>query len=98
VLDGLPTVKICTAYRAADGTEGSPLHSDDYIGLQSVYEEMPGWSQSTVGVRSLEALPVNARRYIHRLEQLTGVPIDIISTGPDRVETIVLRHPFEAQK
>jgi adenylosuccinate synthase len=60
-----------------------------------VYEEVPGWSESTLGVKSLEALPEAARAYIRRLEELVGAPIDIISTGPDRVETIVLRHPFD---
>lgn len=98
VLDGLKSVRICTAYQNVEGGVVSPLHSDDYVGLIPVYEEMPGWNESTVGVQSLEALPLNARNYIHRLEQLTGVPIDIVSTGPDRVETIVLRHPFETEK
>ena len=59
-----------------------------------VYEEMPGWSESTVGAKSLDELPANARRYIQRLQEVVGAPIDLISTGPDRVETIVLRHPF----
>jgi adenylosuccinate synthase len=94
VLDGLQTVKICTGYRNEKAEEISPLHSDDYQGLVPVYEELPGWKESTVGAQSLEQLPENARHYIERLQQLTGVPIDIISTGPDRVETIVLRHPF----
>lgn len=98
VLDGLKTVQICTHYRDAEGGAVAPLHSDDYAGLVPVYEEMPGWNESTVGVKSLDALPLNARNYIRRLEQLTGVPIDVISTGPDRVETIVLRHPFGAEK
>jgi len=60
-----------------------------------VYEEMPGWQQSTVGMQSLTALPSNALAYIKRIEQLTGVPVDMVSTGPDRKETIVLRHPFK---
>jgi adenylosuccinate synthase len=59
-----------------------------------VYEEMPGWSDTTVGAKSLEELPAAARAYIKRVEELVGAPIDIISTGPDRNETIVLRHPF----
>ncbi|MDN5517903.1 MAG: adenylosuccinate synthetase, partial [Pseudomonas sp.] len=57
-------------------------------------EEMPGWSESTLGAKTLEDLPVAARAYIKRVEELVGAPIDIISTGPDRNETIVLRHPF----
>jgi adenylosuccinate synthase len=59
-----------------------------------VYETLPGWKESTVGAKSMEALPANARTYIKRIEELVGVPIDMVSTGPDREETIVLRHPF----
>ena len=94
VLDGLETVKICTAYHNAQGEVAYPLHSDDYEGLVPVYEEMPGWSESTVGAKSLDELPQAARNYITRLEEVIKAPIDIISTGPDRVETIVLRHAF----
>ena len=60
-----------------------------------VYEEMPGWQESTVGVKAHDKLPGAARDYLARIESLTGVPIDIISTGPDRTETIVRRHPFD---
>jgi adenylosuccinate synthase len=56
---------------------------------------MPGWKESTIGVTSYGALPVNARKYLERLQALAGIPIDIISTGPDRDQTIVLRHPFD---
>jgi adenylosuccinate synthase len=59
-----------------------------------VYEELPGWEQSTVGVKKLDGLPGAARDYLKRIETLCGVPIDLISTGPERDETIVLRHPF----
>jgi adenylosuccinate synthase len=59
-----------------------------------VYETVPGWSESTVGVKSVDGLPANARAYINRIEELVGAPIDIISTGPDREETIVLKSPF----
>ncbi|HCO60706.1 MAG TPA: adenylosuccinate synthase, partial [Porticoccaceae bacterium] len=96
VLDGLEQVNICTAYQSCDGGTLAPLSADDYEQLQPVYETLPGWSESTVGIKRVEDLPANARAYIVRIEELTGVPIDIISTGPDRVETIVLRHPFEA--
>ena len=97
VLDGLETVKICVAYKNADGVEiEAPSDADSYVGLVPVYEEMPGWSESTIGATCLEQLPVNARAYIQRVEELIGTPIDIISTGPDRNETIVLRHPYEA--
>ena len=59
-----------------------------------MYESVPGWSESTIGVKKLEDLPANARAYLKRIEEVTGAPIDIISTGPDRAETIVQRHPF----
>jgi adenylosuccinate synthase len=96
VLDGLETVRICTGYKDAAGnllTE-APTDADSYIGLQPVYEDMPGWSESTVGAQSLKALPANAQAYIRRIAELVEAPIDIVSTGPDRKETIVLRHPF----
>ncbi len=97
VLDGLETVKICVAYKNADGVEiEAPSDADSYVGLVPVYEEMPGWSESTIGATCLEQLPANARAYIQRVEELIGTPIDIVSTGPDRNETIVLRHPYEA--
>jgi len=60
-----------------------------------VIEEMPGWSESTMGVTDIEKLPPQARAYIDRLEGMVGVPVDILSTGPERKETIILRHPFE---
>ena len=69
--------------------------ADSYALMEPVYEDMPGWSESTVGAKTLAELPANARAYIKRIEEVTGAPIDIISTGPDRNETIVLRHPFE---
>lgn len=97
VLDGLETIQICVGYADASGQPvPNPVDSDDYEGLVPVYEEVPGWSESTVGARSLDELPQAARDYIQRIEEVVGAPIDIISTGPDRVETIVLRHPFDA--
>ena len=96
VLDGLETVKICVAYKNAAGEEiEAPSDADSYDGLVPVYEEMPGWSESTIGATSLEQLPANALAYVKRIEELIGTPIDIVSTGPDRNETIVLRHPYE---
>jgi len=96
VLDGLETIRICVGYTCKKGEPVSnPLDSDDYEGLVPVYEEVPGWSESTLGAKSLEELPQAARDYIEKIESVVGAPIDIISTGPDRVETIVLRHPFE---
>jgi adenylosuccinate synthase len=96
VLDGLETVKICIGYQDAEGKPiaGMPYDADGWAGIKPIYEEMPGWSESTVGAQSLDDLPANARAYINRLEALIKAPIDIISTGPDRIETIVLRHPF----
>ncbi len=95
VLDGLETICICVGYKDAQGNPVlNPVDSDDYEGLIPVYEEVAGWTGSTIGARSLEELPENARAYITRIEEVVGAPIDIISTGPDRVETIVLRHSF----
>ena len=95
VLDGLPTVKLCTAYRSGGRTlELLPFGADAVGDCEPVYEEMPGWTESTVGVRDWNALPANARRYLERLSELAGAPIDIVSTGPDRDETILCRHPF----
>ncbi|MGS2723133.1 adenylosuccinate synthase [Porticoccus sp. GXU_MW_L64] len=96
VLDGLETINICVGYQDASGNALTmPNDSDDWAQVVPVYEAMPGWSENTFGVKSLEELPQAARDYIQRLEQLVGAPIDIVSTGPDRVETILLRHPFE---
>src|ERR1700729_801528 len=95
VLDGLDTIRICVGYRI-HGTVNPepPLNVEGYDGIDPVYEELPGWSESTVGVTHYEALPGNARRYLERLQTLVNAPIDLISTGPDREQTIVLRHPF----
>ncbi len=99
VLDGLDTLQICVGYRSQDSKDGitsePPLFADAFADVEPVYEEMPGWKESTIGVKKYEALPVNARNYLARLQELAGVPIDIISTGPDREQTIVLRHPFD---
>ncbi|MFV0449719.1 MAG: adenylosuccinate synthase [Vibrio sp.] len=96
VLDGLEEIKICTGYQMADGSvaEVSPLAADAYENITPIYETMPGWSETTFGAKSLDALPQTALDYIKRIEELTGVPVDIISTGPDRNETIIKVHPF----
>ncbi len=95
VLDGLPTVKLCTAYRSGSRTlDLLPFGAEAVAQCEPVYEEMPGWSESTVGVRDWSALPRNAQRYLERLAELARAPISLVSTGPDRDETIVLRHPF----
>jgi adenylosuccinate synthase len=96
VLDGLETIRICVGYTCSKGKPvPNPIDAEDYAKLVPVYEDVPGWSESTLGIKSLEGLPANARAYITKLEELVEAPIDIISTGPDRVETIVLRHPFD---
>ncbi|MDE1461266.1 adenylosuccinate synthase [Spartinivicinus poritis] len=95
VLDGLETIKICKGYQAkGENITGSPFDADNYQDMKPIYEEMPGWQESTIGLQSYDQLPENAKAYIRRVEELVGAPIDIISTGPDRKETIVLRHPF----
>jgi adenylosuccinate synthase len=97
VLDGLETIRICVGYRVRGETlPGPPLFADAYADVEPVYEEMPGWQDSTVGVREHGALPLNARRYLERIQELVEVPLDLISTGPDRDQTIVLRHPFDS--
>jgi adenylosuccinate synthase len=101
VLDGLDSLQICVGYRSKEnGSNGvvttePPLFADAFADVEPVYEEMPGWTESTIGVKTYQGLPKNAQAYLKRLEQLAGVPIDIISTGPDREQTIVLRHPFD---
>ncbi|TPE51996.1 adenylosuccinate synthase [Maribrevibacterium harenarium] len=98
VLDGFETIKVCVGYQDAEGNPvaGSLVDSEGYEGARPVYQELPGWSENTVGAASFEALPENAQRYIRFLEEQVGVPVDIISTGPDRKETIVLRDPFKS--
>ncbi len=98
VLDGLETLQICVGYKDADGNvkDVPPMAADGYDLVTPVYEEMPGWKEITFGVTDFDKLPQEARNYIARLEAITGVPVDIVSTGPDRNETIVLRHPYDA--
>ncbi len=98
VMDGLDTVKICTGYKCKKNglLTAPPVSADGFDSIEPEYVEMPGWKQSTVGVRKLDDLPKAARAYLQRIEQELGVPIDVISTGPDRNETILLRHPFSA--
>jgi len=96
VLDGLQTLRICTGYKHKDGsiTVVPPMAAEGYELVTPVYEDMPGWSDKTVGVTTFDGLPQAAKNYIKRIEELTEVPIDIISTGPDRAETMVLKNPF----
>lgn len=99
VLDGLEEVKICVGYRRPDGKilETTPLAADEWDGLEPDYESMPGWKETTFGVKQRELLPQAALNYIKRVEELTGIPVDIISTGPDRSETMILRDPFDVE-
>ncbi|SFM42822.1 Adenylosuccinate synthetase [Ectothiorhodospira mobilis] len=95
VLDGLDTVRLCVGYRC-DGTVSAepPAGADAFAECEPVYEDLPGWRESTAGLTDLEDLPANARAYLKRIEEVAGVPVDMISTGPDRDQTILQRHPF----
>ncbi len=97
VLDGLKTVKICTSYQCPE--QGilmtTPVGAEGYARVEPRYMEMPGWSENTFGVQNWDELPQAAKDYISKIEEIVGVPVDIVSTGPDRVETIVRRDPFE---
>lgn len=96
VLDELETIQICVGYEIdGEAIPGLPVVVDRFAECTPVYEEWPGWQASTVGITRHADLPSNARDYLARIEELAGVPIDIISTGPDREQTIIKRHPFE---
>ncbi len=97
VLDGLEELQLCTGYKLEDGTvtNVAPMSADDFEKVTPVYESMPGWSDVTVGQKDRSKLPQAALNYIARIEEILEVPVDIISTGPDRVETIVLNNPFK---
>jgi adenylosuccinate synthase len=96
VLDGLDTLRVCTGYRI-DGEirDEPPVLPHRFSECEPVYEELPGWSEPTHGITEFARLPANARSYLARMEELAAVPIDIVSTGPDRAQTIVLRHPYD---
>jgi len=95
VLDGLERIRICVGYEEPDGTDGTARFGSEYYSqVKPRFEDLPGWRESTLGVRSLDGLPANARAYIERVEEAVGEPVDIISTGPDREETIILNNPF----
>lgn len=97
VLDGLETVRLCTGYKL-DGkiVDVPPVDSDAFERCEPVYEDMPGWNESTFGATSYDALPASAKAYLKRLEEVVETPVDIISTGPDREQTIILRDPYAA--
>jgi len=97
VLDGAEVLKICTGYEI-DGrlSDILPVGAEELERCVPVYDELAGWRESTLGVKTYEGLPKAARKYLRRIEELCAVPADIISTGPDREETIVMRHPYDA--
>ena len=97
VLDGLPEVKICVGYSyGGQRLEILPLDADEIAACQPIYETLPGWRETTAGLTQWDQLPPNARAYLERMRTLIDAPIDMVSTGPDREHTIVLRHPFRA--
>ncbi len=96
VLDGMDEVKICVGYKREDGSVSDlpPLAAAEYEGVTPIYETMPGWKETTFGVTEWDKLPVNAQNYIKRLEELSGVKVAILSTGPERNQTIYIEDPF----
>ncbi|MBS1269210.1 MAG: Adenylosuccinate synthetase [Gammaproteobacteria bacterium] len=97
VLDGFEHVKICVSYeRHGERLDAPPVSAEMLEQYEPVYEQLEGWSESTLGITRIEDLPPAARKYLDRIAELADVPIDIVSTGPDRSETICLRHPFDA--
>ncbi len=95
VLDGLETVRLCIAYDLdGERVESPPSGAEHFGRCEPVYEDMPGWQASTAGVTRLEDIPSSARRYLNRVEEVTGAPVHIVSTGPEREETVMIQHPF----
>ncbi|HXK00462.1 MAG TPA: adenylosuccinate synthase [Buchnera sp. (in: enterobacteria)] len=97
VLDGLREIKICTAYKNLNNNSimyNTPLSIKDWKAIEPIYETLSGWNESTIGVNSLSKLPLSARNYIKRIEEITEIPIDLISTGPDRKDIIILNNLF----
>jgi adenylosuccinate synthase len=97
VLDGLPEIRVCTGYKL-DGRalDILPLDADEIEACEPVYETLPGWRESTAGITEWDRLPAHARQYLERVQALIGAPIDMVSTGPDRTHTILMRHPYRA--
>lgn len=95
VLDGLDTIRICVGYRNGGlESEQFPSEADTLAICEPIYRALPGWKESTLGIKAFAELPDNARAYLDSIAELSETPIDIISTGPDRSDTIILRHPF----
>jgi len=96
VLDGLESIQICTGYQVnGESRSTPPVGAEAFAECKPVYEELPGWQDSTLGIKTYTGLPENARKYLERITEITDIPIDIISTGPDRNETIIIKHPFD---
>jgi adenylosuccinate synthase len=96
VLDELDTIRLCVGYKVnGQPVEVPPIGAEGYARIEAIYEEMPGWKSNTFGVTRYEELPENARRYLKRIEEVTAAEVAVISTGPDRDHTIVLRNPFD---
>ena len=99
VLDLFVTLRLCVGYRYQGKLlSAPPADTEVFSECEPIYEDMPGWQQSTFGITIWNELPKNAQNYLKRMEELVGVPVSIISTGPDREHTIVLEHPLVAQK
>lgn len=96
VLDGIEEIKIATAYRDASGALLSrpPQAAEDFEGLEPIYETLPGWQESTADITSMNELPKNALAYVRCMEEILQVPVDMLSTGPERDSTIILKNPF----
>ena len=95
VLDKLAEIKVCVGYELnGKRIDILPLDADDVAACVPIYDSFPGWSESTFGVTQWDKLPLNARRYLERVQQFIGAPIDMVSTGPDREHTILLKHPY----
>jgi adenylosuccinate synthase len=96
VLDGLDEIRICTAYHLnGELLDAPPLDSHSWADLEPVYESFPGWTESSRGATSMDDLPANARSYLQAMEKLCGAPVHIVSTGPDRSESIIIKYPFD---
>ncbi len=97
VLDGLTELKLCTGYELDGETiDILPMGADEIARCKPIYETLPGWTDSSVGVTRYDGLPVNAQRYLDRIQETTGVPIHVVSTSPDRDHTILIHHPYQA--
>ena len=96
VLDTLAEIKVCVGYKLhGQDVDILPLDADDIAACEPVFESFPGWPGSTFGITRWDDLPANAKAYLLRVQQLIGASIDMVSTGPDRDHTILLRHPYK---